>query len=83
MRTGWQLRHGKPPTALKEIEMLRDKDGTPYRLVRVPIKEPFSWHNIYEHTPVDFFKYGEYPRFIRPIGAHQPKYEICKEQIKE
>jgi len=73
----------KPHTALKEIEMWRDKDGTPYRLVKVPIKEPFSWHNIYEHTPVDFFKYGEYPRIIRPIGWHEPKYEICKERIEE
>lgn len=59
------------------------KDNTSYRLVKIPIIEPVAWHNIYEHTPLDFHKYGEYPRFIRPVGVHQPRYEICKERIKE
>lgn len=24
-----------------------------------------------EHTPLDYYKYGEYPRFIRPVGTFQ------------
>ena len=62
---------------------MRDKDETPYLLMKVPIYEPVAWHNVYEHTPLDWHKYGEYPRFIRPVGAHQPRFEICKERIKE
>ncbi len=58
------------------------RDNTPYKLVKVPIIEPVTLHNLYEHTPLDIYKYGEHPRFIRPVGAHQPRYEIVKERIK-
>jgi len=37
-----------------------------------PIIDPVGPHNLFEHTPLDYYRYGEYPRFIRPIGAHQP-----------
>lgn len=38
----------------------------------VPIIEPMDIRrcNVYEHTPLDYYRYGEYPRFIRPVGAH-------------
>ena len=55
----------------------------PYRLVKIPIIEPLDYLNVWEHTPVDFFKYGQYPRFIRPIRPPYIKYEIMKEEIKE
>lgn len=40
----------------------------------VPVIEPMDHRrgNVFEHTPLDYPRYGEYPRFIRPIGAHQP-----------
>ena len=59
------------------------KDSTPYRLVKVPIYEPLNHIDIYEHTPANFYKYGQYPRFINPIRPPYIKYEICKERIKE
>jgi len=43
--------------------------------MRVPVVEPLSAVNVWEHTPLDYYRYGEYPRFVRPIGAHQPKTE--------
>lgn len=30
----------------------------------------------YEHTPLDYYRYGEYPRFIRPVDAHKPRTKI-------
>jgi hypothetical protein len=30
---------------------------------------------VWEHTPLDYYRYGEYPRFLRPVGAHQPRTE--------
>ena len=59
------------------------KDSTPYRLIKVPIIEPLNIIDIFEHTPADYYKYGQYPRFIRPIRPPYIKYEICKERIKE
>lgn len=35
--------------------------------VRVPILKELNIYNVYEHTPLNPYKYGEYPRFIRPI----------------
>lgn len=32
----------------------------------------------FEHTPLDYYRYGEYPRFLRPIGAQQPRSEWRK-----
>ena len=41
----------------------------------VPVIEPLDPRrgNVYEHTPLDYYRYGEYPRFLRPVGAHQPR----------
>jgi hypothetical protein len=36
-----------------------------YRLV--PVMEPVTLQNVFEHRPVDYYKYGEYPRYISPI----------------
>ena len=43
----------------------------------VPIIEPMDYRrcNVYEHTPADIAKYGEYPRYINPPGWNQPKTE--------
>lgn len=43
--------------------------------MQVPVIEPMEFRrgNVYEHTPLDYYKYGEYPRFIRPVDAHQPR----------
>ena len=48
----------------------------------VPVIEPMDHRrcNIYEHTPLDYFKYGEYPRFIRPVDAQQPRTAIVWNQ---
>lgn len=51
-------------------------DAAPVRRVQwvlVPIIEPLHISHCWEHTPLDYYRYGEYPRFIRPIGAHQPR----------
>ena len=58
------------------------RDNTPYRLVKVPIIEPITPPDLYEHTPLDWDKYGEYPRFIRPVRPPNVRYEIMKERIK-
>lgn len=49
-----------------------------YRPVLVPVIEPMDPRrcNVYEHTPLDYYRYGEYPRFIRPIGANRPQTKI-------
>jgi hypothetical protein len=43
--------------------------------MRVPVVEPLTAANVWEHTPLDYYRYGEYPRFIRPVGVNQPKTE--------
>lgn len=43
--------------------------------MRVPIIEPLDVRTVWEHTPLDYYRYGEYPRFQRPIGAHAPRWE--------
>ena len=54
------------------------RDSRPYRLVKVPIIEPVTIHNLFEHTPLDYYKYGEYPRFIRPVRPPDVRYEVFK-----
>lgn len=39
----------------------------------VPVVEPLTMETVWEHTPLDYYRYGEYPRFIRPVGAHRPR----------
>lgn len=43
--------------------------------IRKPIIEPMSHRTatVFEHTPVAYYRYGEYPRFIRPVSAYQPR----------
>jgi len=46
-----------------------------WRKVLVPIVEPLDFRrcNVFEHTPYDYYRYGEYPRFLRPVGASRPR----------
>lgn len=43
--------------------------------MKVPVIERMDYrrYNVYEHTPLDYYKYGEYPIFLRPVGAQQPR----------
>lgn len=43
----------------------------------VPIIEPLDIRTAWEHTPLDYYRYGEYPRFQRPVGAHQPRVRFA------
>lgn len=42
-----------------------------YQWIRQPVPEPLHVSTVYEHTPLGVYDYGEYPRFIRPVGANQ------------
>jgi len=50
--------------------------------MKVPIKIPtieemrLNKMNVFEHTPIAYFLYGEYPRDINPIGGHLPKTKV-------
>lgn len=46
-------------------------------LVLVPVIEPLDIRTCWEHTPLDYYRYGEYPRFLRPIGAHRPRTRLA------
>ena len=50
----------------------------------IPVIEPMDPRraNVYEHTPLDYYRYGEYPRFLRSVGAHRPQVKTVwvKEQ---
>lgn len=53
---------------------------------RVPVIEPLDHRraNVYEHTPLDPYRYGEYPRFIRPPGAHgEPRWKWVRDPSSE
>jgi hypothetical protein len=54
------------------------KRHTPFHYEKRPVIEPLNPYNIWEHTPLDYYEYGEYPRFIRPVGAHEPRYEVVR-----
>jgi hypothetical protein len=41
--------------------------------IRVPIIKEIDPRTMWEHPPLDYYKYGEYPRFIRP--PHSPDCE--------
>ena len=51
-----------------------------YTLAERPVIEPLDIrrHNVFEHTPLDYYRYGEYPRFMRPVGWAQPRTETVK-----
>lgn len=50
-----------------------------FRWVQVPVIEPINPIDVWEHTPVDFYRYGEYPRWLRPpgprLGDHKTKWK--------
>lgn len=48
-----------------------------FRWIRVPVIDQLSLSTVYEHTPLDPYR-GEYPRFLRPVGAHAPRTEEMK-----
>lgn len=50
------------------------------RLVAVIEELDLRRGNVYEHTPLDYYRYGEYPRFIRPVDAHQPRVRVVWEK---
>jgi hypothetical protein len=45
------------------------------RWMLVPVPDLLTPVTVWEHTPLDYYRYGEYPRFLRPVGAHQPRTE--------
>lgn len=47
----------------------------PY-LVEVIEEMDIRCGTVYEHTPLDYYRYGEYPRFLRPVGVHQPRTKV-------
>lgn len=55
---------------------------TKRKWIRVPVIDQLDMRTVWEHTPLDYYRYGEYPRFIRPVGAHQPRTEWKLVEIK-
>lgn len=43
--------------------------------IRIPLLKKLTMQNVWEHPPLDYYRYGEYPRFIRPIVWEEPQYE--------
>lgn len=41
--------------------------------IEVPVIEPIDPRYVWEHTPVDYYRYGEYPRIIRPVRPPECK----------
>lgn len=43
--------------------------------ILIPVVEPpdFRRGNVYEHPPMDYYRYGEYPRYLRKPGLNQPE----------
>ena len=64
-----------PPLPTRTLTVHSDADLIRYarKAVRVPIIEPLRIAHCWEHTPLDYYRYGEYPRFLRPVGAHEPR----------
>jgi hypothetical protein len=56
------------------------------RWMLIPVKEVFDirWPvTVFEHTPVDYFKYGEYPRWLNQPGTWQPRTEWKLVEVKD
>lgn len=49
--------------------------------IRVPIMKELTLQNVWEHTPLDYYRYSEYPRFIRPIGHERPQWKWERRDI--
>ena len=45
----------------------------PLRPGLVPIVDRPRYADMMEHTAVDMYRYGEYPRYINPPGWRQPR----------
>ena len=45
----------------------------------VPIIKPLDFRFVYEHTPLDYYGRGEYPRFIRP--PRPPECEVAWKRV--
>lgn len=66
---------------------MNDRAMTPLQQKMTPklieVMEPLDMRTVWEHTPLDYYRYGEYPRFLRPVGAHQPRTKTVwvKEQL--
>jgi hypothetical protein len=50
-------------------------DQLPLWLIEVPIVEPLDIRrmNVFEHSPADYFRRGEYPRYLSAVGQWQPR----------
>ena len=50
--------------------------------IRVPIIEEINIENVWEHPPLDYYRYGEYPRFLRNPnpGVHKWKWSKIEEK---
>ena len=48
--------------------------------VRKPIIRPINNIDVWEHTPLDYYRYGEYPRFLRPPGPRMGDFELLSHQ---
>ena len=48
--------------------------------IKIPVIEEMDYRamNVFEHPPLSYFRYGEYPRYISPIGAHPPRVKIVR-----
>lgn len=60
---------GGRPT--KDYELMK------FRWIRQPIQEKLNMFNMWEHTPLDYYRYGEYPRFLRSV-RNDPQWEWVK-----
>lgn len=43
--------------------------------VRIPVPTPLNPVAVWEHTPLDYYGRGEYPRFLRPVGPRAGDHE--------
>ena len=43
--------------------------------IRKPITRPINPIDVWEHTPLDIYRYGEYPRFLRPPGPRAGDFD--------
>ena len=43
----------------------------------VPIIRPINVIDVWEHTPSDYYRRGEYPRYIRPVGPRLGDFDTA------
>jgi len=49
---------------------------------RVPIVKPINPIDVWEHTPLDIYRHGEYPRFLRPVGPRLGDHETKWQRVE-